>query len=120
MMMVYLKILLIITAGIFSAFGNLYLKKFSIKSKNIFEGIISFDYELIIGLLFYVLNLLLFIVALKSINVSKAYPILAATSFLTTYYLANLFLGEKIEFTQVIGIGIILTGIIVLSSTMNQ
>ncbi len=118
--MAYLKILLIITAGIFSAFGNLYLKRFSIKSKNIFEGIISFDYELIVGLLFYVLNLLLFIVALKSINVSKAYPILAATSFLTTYYLANLFLGEKIEFIQVIGIGIILIGIMVLSSTMNQ
>jgi len=119
-MIVYLKIILIMIAGIFSAFGNLYLKKFSSKSKNIFEGITSFDSELIIGLLFYFLNLLLFITALKSINVSKAYPILAATSFFTTYYLANLFLGEKIEAIQIIGIGIILVGIIIVSSTINQ
>ena len=105
---------LVILAGINSTAGNYYLKK----SQQNFDSFLGslFSYEFFVGCLFYFFNVILFAYALKELDVSKAYPVLASISFLSLSFLSFFLLDESITPTKLIGLIFIIFGIFLLSN----
>ncbi len=102
-------------AGLFSTAGNLCLKKAS----NIAGGgdFISMALQpyFIGGLFFYGLNVILFASALKHLDVSKAYPVLAAIGFSTLSIVAAIVFREQLSITNYVGLLVIIIGITLVS-----
>jgi len=70
--------------------------------------------SIIIGILFYVCSMLLFFYLLSNNNLSAIIPVTSLT-YIFNILAAYLILHEKISVNQIVGIGIVLVGIIVLS-----
>ncbi len=70
---------------------------------------------LIGALIFYATNVVLFAKALDKLPVSTVYPVYAGLAFGLVAISGSYFFGERLGFGQYIGLGIILTGIIVTS-----
>lgn len=108
--------LFVVVAGVLSTFGNLCLKKASVASSDMnFIGMI-FQPWFIGGMFFYGLNVILFATALKHLDVSKAYPVLAAIGFSTLSILAALLFRESLSLTNYLGLLVILVGIVLVAS----
>lgn len=107
--------LFIAIAGLFSTAGNLCLKKASLSSVDAnFIGMIFQPY-FIGGLFFYGLNVILFASALKHLDVSKAYPVLAAIGFSTLSIVAAIVFRESLSLTNYLGLLVIIAGIFLVS-----
>ncbi|MEY4591023.1 MAG: hypothetical protein RL497_3099 [Pseudomonadota bacterium] len=105
----------IVIAGLFSTVGNLCLKKASIESGGgDFLGMLFQPY-FIGGLFFYGLNVVLFASALKHLDVSKAYPVLAAIGFSTLSIVAAVVFRESLTITNYVGLLVIIVGIFLVS-----
>ena len=104
--------ILIIFAGLNSTIGNLLFKK-ALSNGNFIDNLVSVYF--ITGCAFHGINVLMFAYALKYIDVSKAYPVLASVSFVTLMILSSYFLSEKITFDKITGILVVLVGIFILS-----
>lgn len=104
---------LVFLAGINSAIGNFFIKK-SQENENFISAI--FSYEFIFGCFFYFINVLLFAYALKELDVSKAYPVLAAISFGVLALIGSYYLHEMIAIKQILGIILIIFAIYLISS----
>lgn len=107
--------LFVITAGLLSTVGNLCLKKASMASNGM--GVLGMIFQpyLIFGLFFYGLNVILFAKALQTLDVSKAYPVLAAIGFSALSITAALFFRESLSVTNYLGLIVILIGISLLA-----
>ena len=103
---------LLIIAGAFSTIGNLLIKQAQ-QNSGYLEGILSLSF--LIGCAFYLMNVLLFAYSLRHIEVSKAYPILAATSFLLLVVAAWAAFSEAITPLKLLGIFVIVLGIYLVS-----
>ena len=68
----------------------------------------------ITGISLYVVSLALWLVVLKKIEVSQAYP-LSAIGFLITAGVGYLFLHESLNFLRIIGLLLIVIGIFIIS-----
>jgi len=101
--------LFIVAAGLLSTVGNLCLKKASSAGTD-FIGLIFQPY-FICGMFFYGLNVLLFAKALQQLEVSKAYPVLAAIGFSTLSILAALIFRESLSPVNYLGLFVIVVGI---------
>lgn len=102
-------------AGLLSTVGNLCLKKASVASSGMnFIGLIFQPY-FIGGMFFYGINVVLFATALKYLDVSKAYPVLAAVGFSTLSVLAAIVFRESLSLTNYIGLLLIVIGISLLA-----
>lgn len=103
--------LLIVTAGLLSTVGNLCLKKASMASNG--AGFIEMIFQpyFMCGCFFYGINVLLFSKALQTIDVSKAYPILAAVGFSTLAIMAAFVFRETLSITNYVGMFVIIAGI---------
>ena len=100
-------ILLIVICTFFSSSGQLFLKQgISVFS---FQGLL-FNYQLILGILFYGLGAVLFIVSLKYVELSVAYPIISL-GFIWVAILSYFFLAEKIFLIQWVGMFFIILGV---------
>ena len=101
----------VITAGLLSTVGNLCLKKASLASGG--AGLVGMIFQpyLICGLFFYGLNVILFAKALQYLDVSKAYPVLAAIGFSALSIAAAVVFRESLSITNYVGLLIILVGI---------
>ena len=106
--------LLVFLASINSTVGNLMLKK-SREIEHLSFVNSLFDLWFLGGLFFYAVNVLFFVKALESLQVSVAYPVLAGLGFLFLSISSSFFLNEKLNSIQIIGIVTILIGIIMLS-----
>ena len=106
------SLILIIIAALFSTLGNLFIK-LSAEENTFLDTVLNWKF--ISGLLFSALNLVCFTLALKTLNVSTAYPSLAALSFLFLSIAAYFFLNEKLALINILGIFIILIGIYFLN-----
>ncbi|HEY6528101.1 MAG TPA: SMR family transporter [Cellvibrionaceae bacterium] len=105
----------IVIAGLFSTAGNLCLKKASTVAIDMnFIGMIFQPY-FIGGLFFYGLNVILFVSALRHLDVSKAYPVLAAIGFSTLSILAAVIFRESLSLTNYAGLLVIIIGIALVS-----
>ena len=103
---------LILFSACCSTLGNVLIK---IASENwnagSFWGLISFGLG---GVFFYFLNLAGFIVALRYLNVSVAYPVLASISFILLAFASNYFLNEEFTRLQIFGLTLIILGLLLL------
>ena len=98
-------------AGLLSTAGNLCLKKASVASSDMnFIGMI-FQPWFIGGMFFYGVNVILFATALKYLDVSKAYPVLAAIGFSTLSIVAAIVFRESLSVTNYVGLLVIIVGI---------
>ncbi len=102
-------------AGCLSTVGNLCLKKASMASSGLnFIGLIFQPY-FIGGMFFYGINVILFATALQHLEVSKAYPVLAAIGFSTLSILAAMIFRETLSSLNYLGLLVIVIGIFLVS-----
>lgn len=87
---------------------------------SIFSNFISFCLSLcinkwfILGMLLYIGSLVLWLIVLKKLEVSQAYP-LSAMGFIFTSTFAFFFLHETVSSAKIIGLMLIVVGIIFIS-----
>jgi multidrug transporter EmrE-like cation transporter len=105
--------LLVFFAGVNSAVGNFFLKK-SQEEHDFINSI--FSYEFFLGCFFYFINVLLFAYALKEIDASKAYPVLAGISFGILALIGSLYLNETLVLKQLAGIVLVIFAIYLIAS----
>lgn len=104
---------LVLFASFIGSFGPIFFKR---GSKNIKLNIISLlkNYDLIIGIFFYLLSNVFFIPALSGGDLSILYP-LVSTIYIWVNIWSALFLKEKLTASKWGAIGLILVGVILLS-----
>jgi len=100
---------LVILATLVGAFGPILLKKASMKKFSSFKSIMNNHY-LLVGFLLYTLSALLFIPALKGGDLSVLYPFMALI-YIWVSLLSIKFLGEKMNKSKWIGVGLIIVGV---------
>ncbi len=69
------------------------------------------NYYLIIGLLFFALNVVFYTIALNRLNLSIAYPIMMAGGVLIITFFSAFVLGESLSASNWVGIGLIAGGL---------
>ena len=96
-------------ATVIGACGSLYFKKASVNlTKRVFANFKNKD--LLIGLSFYLLSSIIFILALRHEDVSVLYPI-TSLSYIWASLLAMKYLGEKPNLLRWLGVIIIIIGV---------
>lgn len=77
--------------------------------------------RLILGILFFALNVPLYFLALQKLKVSLAYPIMIGGAFAIIVTVASFSgLNEQLSAFQWLGVGIVLIGVILVASTMPR
>ena len=107
--------LFVVLAGLLSTAGNLCLKKASVASRGADFVSLIFQPYFIFGMFFYGVNVILFATALRHLDVSKAYPVLAAIGFSTLSIVAALIFQESLSLTNYLGLFVIVIGITLVS-----
>lgn len=103
----------------FSAFGLLFLKLgvgsdfvFSVEKQMI---LVQVNGKLILGAVLYMISFMMSLVIMKEINISIFYPVSAGLMQVAVCLLSVFILHEKIEIVQLIGIGIVLIGVVMIN-----
>ena len=112
-MSLLIPILVIILATFIGSFGALYLKKSANQFNLSLNGTIK-NKNLLIGILFYGLSSIIFIITLKFGPLSVLYPVVA-TSYIWVALLSIKFLNEKINLFKWLGILFIILGVIFIA-----
>ena len=73
------------------------------------------NWTLIIGMIVYIMSFLLSIAVMKGMNLSLFYPLSAGMIYIAICGVSYFILGEKIMFSQWLGMAVILTGIIIMN-----
>jgi small multidrug resistance pump len=108
---------LVILAAINNSIGSLLLKKSRLVASDSSLIGLLFSPWFIVGLLFYATNVVIFAKALDKLPVSIAYPVLAGVGFGLIAIAGSIFFSERLGFNQWLGMGLILAGVIVVSSS---
>ncbi len=74
---------------------------------------------LLLGVLFFVLALVAYAVALSKINLSIAYPIMTSLGFLIVISFSFLYLHEAVTFFHWLGLLLIITGVFLIAQSIN-
>lgn len=80
------------------------------------EGNILWFAIFTLGLILGGINILFFTKALKNINLSIAYPVFSGTSIFLMVILSHFIFGERISAVNMVGAGVIIVGIALISS----
>lgn len=117
----YIVIALILnaTANILMKFGA--SKMGDIKGLGLFEIILKMISNpfLVTGVVFFVLNLLFYVMGLTKINLSIAYPIMTSGGFLIISIFSFIYFRESLSFLQILGIIMIVVGITLVAYNMK-
>ncbi len=113
--------LALFVAIISNAIANVAFKK-AVMRTPIEEGIVGFaklaaEPWMWLGVVFACLLLGCYLYALKGIDLSIAYPVVAGLAMLGIAFAGALFLGEAISFTRIVGMVLIVTGILLLKQS---
>jgi uncharacterized membrane protein len=100
---------LVILATLVGAFGPILLKKASAKKLSKLSSLVK-NYHLMGGVGLYAIGTILFIPALKGGDLSILYPFVALT-YVWVSLLSVKFLGENMNLTKWMGIGLIILGV---------
>lgn len=73
------------------------------------------NYVLVAGMCIYIISFLLSMMVMKKMNLSVFYPISAGLIYILICLLSIFVLKEKVSVNQMIGMGIILVGIVVMN-----
>lgn len=80
------------------------------------EGLgISVNWQILLGMLFYVCSFLVSLMAMKKINLSIFYPISSGLGYVVICLTSYLVLKETISLKQLVGMVIILIGVVVIN-----
>jgi multidrug transporter EmrE-like cation transporter len=109
---------MILVSVLISTLGQIFLKLGANNPKSLFPTDIAFlkmfNLTSIFGLFLYGISALLWMIVLKKVDLSYAYPMVSlgyVLIFIASYYL----FGEAINLTRVMGLVVIVIGIIILS-----
>lgn len=102
-------ILIVLLCTIFTSLGQLFLKFGANKLELSLLGLIT-NFFLILGIIFYGVGAIIFVLALKHGDLSMVYPFISL-SFIWVALLSLMFLGESLVLLQWIGIFIIIIGV---------
>jgi multidrug transporter EmrE-like cation transporter len=109
---------MILLSVFISTLGQIFLKLGATSEKSIFQtdiGLLKmFNITSIFGLFLYAVSALLWMVVLKKVELSYAYPMVSlgyVFVFIASYFL----FGEAINMTRIAGLVVIIIGIIILS-----
>ncbi|WP_437745551.1 SMR family transporter [Sorangium sp. So ce302] len=114
--------LFLIIALVFNATANILMKLASRRVTSM-EGLslvekglaLVKNYHLVLGLVLFASNILFYVLALKRINLSIAYPIMSSGGFLLISVFSVYFLHETLTALQIGGIVLIAAGIALLA-----
>ena len=109
----YKGIALMLICTLFTAFGQFFQKKGTEILILDFFSLIT-NYYLILGLGLYGIGAFILIFALRYGEINVLYPIISLT-FVWVTFLSVMFLGESTSTTQLLGIGIILSGVVFIN-----
>ncbi|WP_437758365.1 DMT family transporter [Sorangium sp. So ce1389] len=118
--------LFLITALVFNATANILMKLASRRVEPM-EGLslvqkglaLAKNYYLVLGLVLFASNILFYVLALKRINLSIAYPIMSSGGFLIISVFSVYYLRETLTTLQVGGIVMIAAGIAMVAYNMT-
>lgn len=100
-----------------SSIAQVLLKKGANNTKNFGANLLLEIFKnkfIFIGLIFYALSALMWIRVLKEMKLSIAYP-LVSLGYIFTLLFSFFFLKESIQWNQILGVGVIIVGVIILS-----
>ncbi|MCZ4093649.1 DMT family transporter [Sinorhizobium psoraleae] len=109
-------LVLVLAAGLNSCIGNILLKwsRASLPADaGMADTVLSPGF--VGGLVFYGINVVLFAMALDSMEVSVAYPILAGSGFAMLIVASSYIFGEPFHLHKWIGLALVLAGVIFLT-----
>ena len=109
----FLGIVIIFICTIFTAIGQYFLKK-GVTDFRFFFPDILFNYQLLLGLVFYGLGMILLIFALKFGELSVVYPVFSLSIVWTTL-ISVFFLSESLKLHQYGGVLFILAGVVLIN-----
>jgi len=104
--------IIVLLAGLNSTLGNLLLKKSQLDYSFLRS---LYSWEFILGCCFYLINVLLFAYSLKTLEVTKAYPVLSGFAFISLSVASYFLLGERLDTINYIGIILIFFGIVLIT-----
>jgi multidrug transporter EmrE-like cation transporter len=113
-----MKSLLLIFLSVFAgAVGQIFLKLGAMRSSasdeiDLFKTYVNF--YVIFGLFLYGTSALIWILALRKVELSYAYP-MVSFGYVIVFLVSIIFLGESVSFMKIIGLIVILIGIIIIS-----
>ncbi len=89
-----------------NAFSNIFVKIGAIKSSKIF---------ILLGLIGFGIQFVLYAFALKKINLSIAYPIMVGSGFIIISSFSYFYLEEHLNIYDIVGMGLIFVGVLLVS-----
>lgn len=112
----------LIIALVFNATANILMKLAarrvpSLDGQSLFQKALSLatNWQLVLGLVLFASNILFYLLALKRINLSIAYPIMTSGGFLIISVFSVYYLHEALTALQIAGIALIAAGIALLA-----
>jgi len=124
--MKHLPFLALAGALILNATANLMMKfgmeRFKASGTTWSQGVVSVvsallgNWVLLLGLCFFAANVVLYVIALKEVPISVAYPIMTTVGFAIIVVVAGAYLRERLSPVQWLGVGLILVGVWLVAS----
>lgn len=110
------QVLLLVSVSILMSVGQLLLKMVAnrIGSGSPWNPAVVLNFHFISALAIYVLAAVLWILALRNTELSRAHPFIVL-SFIFTPLLAWSFLGEQLSWNYAVGLGLICTGLAIIA-----
>ena len=106
-------ILIAALCAVFGALGQLFFKLGSVKvSFDILSWLLNT--HVILGIMFYGLSTVVFIMVLKKAELSLLYPVVA-TSYIWVAFLSIIFVGESLSISNWVGFALIVGGVALTS-----
>jgi multidrug transporter EmrE-like cation transporter len=105
--------LLVFLASFLGSFGAVYLKSGAGRLHRELRTLV-FNWRLALGVAFYLLSSFFFVLALRKGELTVLYP-MVSLGYIWTLLWSRLFFKEAVTRTKVVGIGLVLTGIVLLS-----
>ena len=102
----------VLLGSFFGSFGAVFLKIGASRIGKSFRSILS-NWQLGLGIAFYLFSSVLFVLGVRKGELSVLYPMVSLGSVWTLFW-SRIFLGEPLTRTKFVALGLILTGIAVL------
>ncbi len=117
-----MELIFLITALTLNAAANV-LMRVGARNMPALEGLslvdkglaVAGNWALVLGLIFFASNVLFYILALRKINISVAYPIMTAGGLLIISVVSWFALGERLTNLQIGGISVIAVGMAMIA-----
>jgi multidrug transporter EmrE-like cation transporter len=110
--------LYLILAFTLNALGNIFLKLGALRGLTLdntaISTLLSMNWQLLLGVCLFGINILFYFLALRALPLSVAYPVMIAASFLIINGYAYFGLHEPITPVELLGYGLILGGLVLI------